>query len=121
MSLWQAAATAGDRPAPVPVVLPAYIEASASDGAWLLGSASADLYTTAIGLHVCRECVEWNPIGPTSEARIALKLGYTAGVWIGLRKLRRDGHGKSANIIRWSVVAINSALAVNNVVAMRRK
>lgn len=97
---------------------PAYIEASARDGVWLVATGAADIYSTAIGLHVCGTCVEGNPILPTAEARIAFKAGYTALAWWGLRKMRIDGHDKAANVLRWCVVGMNLAFTANNIVKM---
>lgn len=82
---------------------------------WVIGSHSADLYFTALAIDRCNgACSEGNPLGPTAEARIALKMAATASTGLTLWKLRRDGHGRWANIIRWTSVAANSALVVNN-------
>lgn len=128
-SLWQAAATAGDRPSALcdiasigcvegkgmPVAVEKIADDAARDIAWLLGSHSADLLATAIAIERCDgACAEGNPIGFNPEARIALKMASTASTALTLWKLRRDGHGKTATVVRWVTVAFNAALVVNN-------
>lgn len=94
----------------------------AKDIYWVVGSHSADLYTTAWALHRCGACFEGNPLGPTSEARIALKMAGVASTGLTLWKLRRDKKNKAANILRWAVVAVNTGLVINNTIrAVRRK
>lgn len=121
-SLWVAAQEAGARPdAPPVVVVP--VEKIADDYgrdlAWVVGSHAADLYSTAWALH--RGAREANPLGPDVESRIALKMAGSATTGLTLWKLRRDGHGKTATIIRWLYVAGNAALVVNNVYQGSRK
>ena len=90
---------------------------------WLIGSNAADLYSTAWAIHRCDgACGEGNPLGPTVEARLALKMASMASTGLTLWKLRRDGHGRAATIVRWASVAVNSALVANNVRhAIRRR
>lgn len=85
----------------------------ARDLAWVVGSHAADLYSTAWALH--RGAREANPFGPDVESRIALKMAGSATTGLTLWKLRRDGHGRTATVIRWLYVAGNAALVVNNV------
>lgn len=121
--LW--AASYQERPLPPAVVVP--VEKIADDFgrdlAWVVGSHAADLYSTSWALSRCgTECVEGNFLGPTTEARLALKMASVASAGLTIWKLRRDGHGKTATVIRWAYVAVNGALAVNNTVhAIRRK
>ncbi len=117
-SLWLAASEAGAR-ADVPQAIVVPIEKIADDSArdmyWLVGSHAADLYSTAWALQRCNgACGEANPLGPTPEARIALKLASTASVGLTMFKLRRSGHGRTATVLRWTYVAVNAALTINN-------
>lgn len=121
-SLWASAQEAGARAdVPPAVVIP--VERIADDFgrdlAWVVGSHAADLYSTAWALH--RGAREANPLGPDVESRIALKMAGSATTGLTLWKLRRDGHGKTATIIRWLYVAGNAALVVNNVYQGSRK
>ena len=129
-SLWQAAATAGDRPSALcdiasigcvegkgmPVAVEKIADDYGRDLAWVVGSNAADLYSTAWALHRCDgACGEGNPLGPTVEARVALKMATAASTGLTLWKLRRDGHGRTATFVRWASVAVNAALVTNNV------
>lgn len=126
-SLWLAGQEAGarqDAPAAVVVTVPVekIADAFGRDLYWLVGGHAADLYTTAWALHRCLECREGNPLGPTSEARIAIKMAGTASTGLTLWKLRRSGKHKAANVLRWASVAVNAGLAINNTIhAIRRK
>lgn len=128
-SLYQAAATAGDRPSALCDLtnigcvegkgLPQPVEKIADDFgrdlAWLVAGNAADLYSTAWAIHRCDgACGEGNPLGPTSEARVALKMATAASTGLTLWKLRRDGHPRVASFVRWASVAVNAALVVNN-------
>lgn len=128
-SLWQASSQAGDRPSVLCDVaaigcvqgsgLAVPVEQIADDYgrdlAWVVGSNAADLYSTAWALHRCGgACGEGNPLGPTVEARVALKMATAASTGLTLWKLRRDGHNRAASIVRWASVAVNAALVVNN-------
>jgi hypothetical protein len=86
----------------------------ASDTLWIGSSAAADLFTTAWALRECPSCAEGNPLGFSVESRIALKAGGTVVALGACYKLRRDGHHRSAAILRWTVTAVQFALAVNN-------
>lgn len=126
--LWLAANAAGARESAQEISLqPVPVEAIADDFgrdmAWLVGSHAADLYSTAWAIERCDgRCGEGNLLGPTSEARVALKMASAATTGLTMWKLRRDGHGRSASIVRWSYVALNSLLVINNSVhAIRGK
>jgi hypothetical protein len=94
----------------------------ASDVAWLIGSHSLDLFSTAWALHRCLDCREGNAFGPTSEARIALKMAGAASTGLTLWKLRRSGKHKAASVLLWVSVAVNAGLTINNTIhAVRRK
>jgi len=87
----------------------------AEDFYWIVGSHAADLYATAWAIERCNgACGEGNPFGPSSEARIALKMAGTASTALTLWKLRRDGHGRTATVLRWATVIFNAGLVVNN-------
>lgn len=137
-SLWQASTQAGDRPSAICditnlgcvngvssmalVPVEKIADEFGRDLYWVVGSHAADLYSTAWALHRCPTCAEGNIFGPTAEARIAMKMATLASTGMTLWKLRRDGHGKSATILRWTYVAINSVFVVNNTVhAIRKK
>lgn len=117
-SLWLASQEAGARPdVPQAVVVP--VENVADDFGrdlyWIVGSHAADLYATAWAIERCNgACGEGNPFGPSSEARIALKMAGTASTALTLWKLRRDGHGRTATVLRWATVIFNAGLVVNN-------
>lgn len=117
-SLWASAQEAGAR-ADVPPVVVVPVEKIADEAArdafWVIGSHSADLLLTAVAIERCNgACAEGNPLGFNPEARIALKMASSASTMLTIWKLRRDGHGKSATIIRWATVAFNGLLVVNN-------
>lgn len=117
-TLWASAQVAGARPDAAQAVSVAPVERIADDFgrdlAWVVGSHSADLYSTAWALHRCPSCREGNPLGPSSEARIALKMAGTASTGLTLWKLRRAGKNRAATILRWTAVAVNVGLTVNN-------
>ena len=125
-SLWALSQTAGERAAPQSVIegsgivsVESIADDYARDLAWVVGSHAADLYSTAWALH--RGAQEANPFGPDVESRIALKMAGSATTGLTLWKLRRDGHGKTATIIRWAYVALNGAFVVNNIVQGSRR
>jgi len=121
-SLWLAAAGAGSRPDALqePAVIMAVVpvediaDESARDMYWLVGGHAADLYSTAWALERCPTCLEGNPLGPTPEARIALKMASTASLGLIMFKLRRSGHGRAASLVRWSTVALHAIVTANN-------
>ena len=91
------------------------------DVVWVGTSSAADLFSTAWALNQCPQCVEANPLGFSSEARISLKAGMAIATLSTTYKLRRDGHHKPATIIRWIVTAANFAFVVNNTIHAIRK
>lgn len=120
-SLWQASSAAGAR-ADVPPAVTVPVERIADDYgrdlAWVVGSHAADLYSTAWALR--RGATEANPLGPDVESRLALKMASCATTGLSLWKLRRDGHGKTATVIRWLYVAGNGLLVANNIWQAKR-
>ncbi len=113
--LW--AASYQERAVPPAAVVPVekIADDAARDLAWVVGSHAGDLLLTAAAIERCNgACAEGNPLGFNPEARIALKMAATASTALTLWKLRRDGHGKTATVIRWATVAFNAALIVNN-------
>lgn len=114
-SLWVAAQEAGarqDAPAAVMVPVEKMADDFSKDLAWVVGAYAADLYTTAFAIE--SGGVEANPLGPTPEARIALKTAGVATVGLTMWKLRRDGHGRAATIVRWVTVGIMGVFALQN-------
>jgi hypothetical protein len=113
-SLWVASQEAGMRPDSQASIVPVETIADdfGKDLAWIVGSHAADLYSTAWAIQAGG--VEGNPLGPTPEARIALKAAGVATVGIVCWKLRRDGHARGATVVRWLSVALNGAFVVNN-------
>lgn len=119
-SLWASAQEAGARADSGQAVQPAVVTVALAnefgeDLYWLIGSNAADLYSTAWALHRCRNCGESNFLGPTAEARVALKIAGVASTGMTLWKLRRDGHNGWARLIRWTSVAVNGAFVANNI------
>jgi hypothetical protein len=118
-SLWNAGATAGDRPAPAAVIVEAQSNASRNDAIWILSSGAADIVSTEIGLNHCGgSCVEANPLGKNTASRIAIKAAYSSAAWFAIRNLRRKDHKTWANVLRWTVVSMNSAMVANNISVM---
>ena len=126
-SLWVASQEAGARPdaAQAVVVAAVPVEKIADDFGedlyWLIGSHAADLYSTAWALKRCPGCSEGNLLGPSAEARIALKAAGVASTGLTLWKLRRDGHNNWAKWLRRATVAVNGGLVVNNTIHAIRK
>lgn len=84
------------------------------DAVWIGLASAADLYTTSWALRECPTCFERNPLGQDAEARIALKVGtYPLAVGI-CYWLRRSDHNNWATAVRWVLVGVQGALAVNN-------
>lgn len=110
------------KPLPVPVPVESIADDFARDMYWIVGSHAADLYATSLAIHRCNGlCGEGNPLGVSSEGRIALKLASTASSGLTVWKLRRSGHPKAAKVVRWVTVALNGAFVLNNTVHIIRK
>jgi hypothetical protein len=126
-SLWFAGNQAGERAAlPQDVIQGSgliAVEVIADDFgrdlAWLVGSHAADLYSTAWSIH--RGAIEANPLVPDVESRLALKMASCATTGLTMWKLRRDGHGKAATVIRWLYVGVNAVIVTNNIYQGSRK
>ena len=116
-SLWLAAAEAGARNVPAQeIIVPVekIADEAGRDVAWIVGSHAFDLYTTALGLKYCPECVEGNPLGFSVEARIAMKMAGSASAALTCWGFRRHGHANWARAVRWGTVAINGLIGANN-------
>lgn len=103
------------------IALEQALDAWGHDALWIGSSSAADLFTTAWALNQCPRCVEGNPLGFSPEARISLKAGMVVTTLAVTYKLRRDGHHRSATILRWVATAVNLTLVVNNSVHAIRK
>lgn len=129
-SLWQAAATAGDRlPVCVPGVSspdcvdarfvppPVQLEVIGDDVAidlalWGFGW-GFDAITTDFGL--ARGCREGNPNGQTVESRLGLKLGVGAFANASMYFLRRKGHKRVADGMRYGLLGGHALFGFNNI------
>jgi len=83
-------------------------------GFLLIAFASSDILSTEILLlNNPQGFYEANPLLPSPQIRIPVKIGVTAFVWWGTEKLRRD-HPKKALALRIATVALwGSATAWN--------
>ena len=90
------------------------MDALAQDVAVLSIAAAADTASTHHALSRCPSCYERNPLMSEPALSIAVKAASIAGVSAGCEKLRRDGHGRTAKVLRWTVVAFWMGLAVHN-------
>jgi len=91
------------------------MDALAQDVAVLSIAAGADLASTHYALKRCPSCYERNPLMTEPALSIVLKSAAVAGVSLGCDKLRKDGHGRAAKVLRWTVVAVWLGIAANNV------
>jgi hypothetical protein len=80
-----------------------------------VGLAGADLYSTELALRHCPTCSEGNGLGWNSGARGAGKAATMAGALYGDYWLRRHGHRRMANVVRWVVVGAQVIAVGNNV------
>jgi hypothetical protein len=78
--------------------------------------AGTDLMTSAVAWKRCPECGESNPLGFSTESRVALKFS-SLGVQIATCYETAKGGAKPARIARWTLRGINLALVVNNLIA----
>ena len=95
------------------------MDAVATDVAVLTLAASADFYTTHHALQACPSCVERNPVMSEPALGIALKAVTVAGTAAACQRLRRDGHGRAARVLRWTVTAVWLGIAANNLKVSR--
>lgn len=107
---------AGSRAEARVIALEQTLDAWGRDALWIGSSSAADLFSTAWALNRCPSCAEGNPLGFSSEARISLKAGMAVATLSITYKLRRDGHHRSATILRWIVTAVNLTLVANNTI-----
>lgn len=91
------------------------------DTAWIGGAAAADLGTTWWAEARCPSCYEANGLMRSNGARIGVKLGTTAAAAWACHELRRHGHKGHAKLLRWTLVAVWSGVAVNNAIRARRR
>lgn len=115
-SLWLAGSEAGARPdAAQAVVVPVekIADGLATDLALNALGTGLDLLSTDFALH--RGCVEGNPLAPRVEGRVALKMGGAAMTGAASYWLRRKGHKRAADVLRYARLAVDLGLTVNNV------
>jgi hypothetical protein len=84
------------------------------DTAWMAGAAAFDLATTRYALSHCPRCREGNPFMQSTAGATALKVGAVAVSGWGCYELRKHGHTTAAKWVRWTIVAIWSGAAINN-------
>jgi hypothetical protein len=84
------------------------------DVASLSLAAGADVASTHYALSRCPLCYERNPLMRSANAQIVLKAAGVAGTAWACDRLRKDGHKGLARVLRWTVVAGWSGLAVHN-------
>ena len=95
------------------------LDAVATDVAVLSLAASADLASTHHALQSCRACYEANPLMSEPELSIALKAATIAGTAAVCSKLRKNGRGRAAKVLRWTVTAVWLGVAAHNMRAPR--
>lgn len=96
------------------------MDAIATDVAVMTLAASADFYTTHHALKTCPSCYERNPVMSEPALGIALKAVTVAGTTLACDRLRRDGHGRAAKVLRWTVTAVWLGIAAHNVRTAQR-
>lgn len=69
------------------------------DAVLLTSGAVLDLTSTEIALKRCQSCREGNPMGPSMAQRMGLRAATIAVGTLACRKLRKDGHGRSARVL----------------------
>lgn len=81
----------------------------------------ADLLSTDYFLnHSKGACVEVNPLGQRPEGRVALKIGAAALRGSAAYFLRRRGHRKIANVVRWLGLAVDGGVTASNLACVWR-
>ena len=92
----------------------------AQDVAILSMGAAADFASTHYALKTCPACVERNPIMSEPAVALLIKAATVAGTTAACGKLRRDGHGRAAKVLRWTVTAVWLGIAAHNVRTAQR-
>lgn len=84
--------------------------------------AGADLLSTSAAMRWCPTCLEGNPLGWDTEARVAGKLGMVSIVGVSCYGLRRTGHHNWATGFRYVAFGLQMAAATSNTIhAIRGK
>ena len=78
--------------------------------------AGFDLWTTGHCLEENPQCKEGNPLGTTTEKRVALKMVHIGAFAWGANALDRRGHTGWAKAITFFGVAVQAAAGINNLV-----
>lgn len=87
-------------------------DAVATDLVFIAIGGGADLISTDGAIN--RGCLEGNPLIPRVEGRIGVKIGTMALRGAGAYLLRRTGHGRSADVLRWLGAAWDGGVTVSN-------
>ncbi len=89
-----------------------------TDVAWLTGASGLDYASTKYALESCARCREgvlwhrWN---------LEVSKAATTGLMLwGLRELRKNGHDRTASVLRWVFVGVFSGVAAWNTWAAHR-
>jgi hypothetical protein len=90
------------------------MDAVATDVAVLTLAASADFASTHYALKTCATCYEANPVMSEPALGIAVKAATVAGTAFACDRLRKDGHGRAAKVLRWTVTAVWLGVAAHN-------
>lgn len=96
------------------------MDALATDVAVLSIGAGLDVASTHWALSSCSSCYERNPIMSEPAVAIAVKAAAVAGTAAACGRLRRDGHGRAAKVLRWTVFSVWAGIAANNVRTARK-
>lgn len=97
------------------VLLERIADAFAVDLVFLGAGVSGDLLSTAAFRHYCpTRCREGNALVFSPDALVPLKLGSATAVGGAQYLLRRKGKGKLATALRWTYLAVNVGLTINN-------
>lgn len=90
------------------------MDAVAQDVAVLSIAAAADAASTHWALKRY-ENRELNPVMSEPAVALVLKAASVAVTAKACQKLRKDGHGRAAKVVRWSVAALWLGVAAHNV------
>lgn len=93
---------------------PARADEVTADVVVLSLAAVADTASTHYALSRCLGCREGNPIMREPAGALLLKAGAVAATSTMANKLRKDGHGRAAKVLRWTVAAVWVGMAAHN-------
>lgn len=93
---------------------------TAQDVAVLSLGAAADFASTNYALRMCPACSEGNPVVREPAMGLLVKAATVAGTTAACGRLRRDGHGRAAKVLRWTVTAVWLGIATHNLHTARQ-